>query len=131
MTNMKFFGEWLDSKRTEYLKMRVQYVLGDKSKDDGLWEWIFAHGATFSEVFDNFRAAGGLNAPSPVTPEEVLNLIAIVEGVKGAIEHGTWRDEKTGMRLKGTPEWVAYYNAVKLRLWNAHGPNAQSEGDEA
>ena len=39
-------------------------------------------------------------------------LIEIVEGIKGAMDHGTWRDEK-GMRLKDTPEWVAFYNTVR------------------
>lgn len=37
-------------------------------------------------------------------------LHSIVEGVQGAMEHGTWRDEK-GQRLKDTPEWVAFHNA--------------------
>lgn len=37
-------------------------------------------------------------------------LHSIVEGIQGAMEHGTWRDEK-GNRLKDTPEWVAFYNA--------------------
>ncbi|NRB20184.1 MAG: hypothetical protein HRU33_22250 [Rhodobacteraceae bacterium] len=36
-------GQWLDSKRMEYQKMRMQYELGDKSKDDDLWEWFFLH----------------------------------------------------------------------------------------
>ncbi|PWE26685.1 hypothetical protein C4N9_20710 [Pararhodobacter marinus] len=44
-----------------------------------------------------------------------FSLIAIVEGVKGAIEHGTWRAENTGGRLKDTPEWVAFYVAHRAR----------------
>lgn len=39
-------------------------------------------------------------------------LLVIVEGINGAMNHGTWRDER-GVRLKDTPEWVAFYNAVK------------------
>ena len=35
----------------------------------------------------------------------------IVEGISGAMNHGTWRDEN-GMRLKDTPEWVQFYNAI-------------------
>ncbi len=35
----------------------------------------------------------------------------IVEEIDGAMNHGTWRDER-GMRLKDTPEWVALYNAI-------------------
>jgi len=40
-----------------------------------------------------------------------LSLKEIVEGVSGAMEHGTFRAEK-GMRLKDTPEWVAFYVAL-------------------
>ena len=36
----------------------------------------------------------------------VQDLIGIVERIEGAMNHGTWCDEK-GMRLKDTPEWVA------------------------
>ena len=36
------------------------------------------------------------------------DLIAIVEGIDGAMNHGTWRDDK-GTRLKDTPQWVAFY----------------------
>jgi hypothetical protein len=35
-------------------------------------------------------------------------LVAIVEGIDGAMNHGTWRDDK-GMRLKDTPQWVTLY----------------------
>lgn len=38
-------------------------------------------------------------------------LVKIVEGIDGAMRHGTWRDE-LGMRLKDTPEWVALYVAL-------------------
>lgn len=38
-------------------------------------------------------------------------LVKIVEGIDGAMNHGTWRDE-LGMRLKDTPEWVALYVAL-------------------
>ncbi|WIY23626.1 hypothetical protein [Parasedimentitalea psychrophila] len=70
MNNMELFGQWLDSKRTEYQKMRMRYELGGKSKDDDLWEWFFAHAATFSEVCDNFRAAGASTPHSTVTVAE-------------------------------------------------------------
>jgi hypothetical protein len=38
-------------------------------------------------------------------------LVRIVEGIEGAVKHGTFRAEK-GMRLKDTPEWVAFYNTL-------------------
>jgi hypothetical protein len=39
-------------------------------------------------------------------------LSQIVEGVKGAMEHGTWRDDR-GVRLKDTNEWVSFYVTFK------------------
>lgn len=53
--------------------------------------------------------------PAPAVPDDVPiavgGLIAIVEGITGAMKHGTWRD-KNGVRLKDTPEWVALHNAL-------------------
>lgn len=46
-----------------------------------------------------------------MTPQEAAkDLIGIVEGINN-LSHGTWRDEK-GQRLKDTPEWVKFYNAI-------------------
>jgi hypothetical protein len=42
-------------------------------------------------------------------------LISIVEGVKGTMEHGDWRD-KDGMRLKDTNEWVMFYTTFKSAI---------------
>lgn len=35
----------------------------------------------------------------------------IVEGIDGTMNHGTWRDQN-GTRLKDTPEWASFYNAI-------------------
>lgn len=43
---------------------------------------------------------------------EAENLIQIIEGLKGSMEHGTWRDDK-GMRLKDTKEWIEFYLATR------------------
>jgi hypothetical protein len=43
--------------------------------------------------------------------QDARDLIEIIEGVKGTVGHGTWRDD-SGMRLKDTPEWVAFYVTV-------------------
>lgn len=40
-------------------------------------------------------------------------LLSIVEGIKGAMEHGTWRAERSNIRMKDTEEWVAFYLALK------------------
>jgi len=36
---------------------------------------------------------------------------AIVEGIQGAMDHGTWRDDR-GQRLKDTAQWVDFYTAL-------------------
>jgi hypothetical protein len=43
--------------------------------------------------------------------DAVEGLNRIVEGIDGAMNHGTWRDDH-GMRFKDTPEWVEAYNAL-------------------
>jgi hypothetical protein len=43
--------------------------------------------------------------------EALSGLKRIIEEIDGAMEHGTWRDDK-GRRLKDTPEWVDAYNAL-------------------
>ena len=43
--------------------------------------------------------------------ETMAGLKRIVEEIDGAMNHGTWRDEK-GMRMKDTPEWVSAYVAL-------------------
>lgn len=43
--------------------------------------------------------------------EAIEGIVNSVEGVHGALEYGTFRGEKTGVRLKDTPEWVALYVA--------------------
>ena len=42
------------------------------------------------------------------------DLIGIVEGIDGAMNHGTWRDDH-GARLKDTPQWVAFYIAARRK----------------
>lgn len=42
-------------------------------------------------------------------------LIGIVEGIDGAMTHGTWRAEKSNLRMKDTDEWVRFYCAVRAR----------------
>jgi hypothetical protein len=43
--------------------------------------------------------------------EAAKGLKRIVEEIDGTMNHGTWRDEH-GVRLKDTPEWVAFYVAL-------------------
>lgn len=67
------------------------------------------------------RILAALEAPDAGVVAELVEaakaLKAIVEEIRGAMEHGTWRDGK-GQRLKDTPEWVAFYNALALIAHN-------------
>lgn len=74
MDNLEFFGAWLDRRTREFLQMRVAYELGDKPKDDPLYEWVLAHSATLLEVRENFMAAkaGGIDVQQAEASEEKL-----------------------------------------------------------
>lgn len=68
---------------------------------------------------DAWKARADLATPDPMDDPRVKALVAaageltsIVEGIQGAFNHGTWRDEKNGMRLKDTTEWCAFYCAL-------------------
>ncbi|WP_222046733.1 hypothetical protein [Rhizobium laguerreae] len=67
MTDLDAFGEWLDRKASEYLRMKAAYDLGDKDEKDDLYEWVLAHAGVFSSIRENFRAASAATAPSTNT----------------------------------------------------------------
>jgi hypothetical protein len=51
-----------------------------------------------------------IDATDHIVPRDAVDgMISIVEGVQGALQHGTFRAESSGIRLKDTPEWVAFY----------------------
>ena len=79
---------------------------------------FFTHAATFAEVFDNFRAAGGLNAPSPAAPHEV------------EIRSREIRDFCESASIEGSIESLNIPDEVK-RFRIASVLSSQSEGDEA
>jgi len=45
---------WVESKHKQYLKMRLEYEVGGKEKDD-LYEWVFAHSGVFGTIADQMR----------------------------------------------------------------------------
>lgn len=51
------FEAWLVRRYREMLIMRAGYDLGDKAKDDGLYEWVRSHAASLGEVLCNWRAS--------------------------------------------------------------------------
>lgn len=54
--NHDHFEEWLTRRYSEFMRMRAAYELGDKDKDDRLYEWVFAHSSALGEVLVNWRA---------------------------------------------------------------------------
>lgn len=52
------FGQWLDLKCLEYVKMQARFEL-EKRRDDELYDWAVAHCAVFLETRVNFKAATG------------------------------------------------------------------------
>tara|TARA_R100001086_G_scaffold209999_1_gene125883 strand:- start:901 stop:1200 length:300 start_codon:yes stop_codon:yes gene_type:complete len=47
---------WVESQHEKYLRMRLEYEVGGKEKDD-MWEWVFAHSAVFGTIADHMRKA--------------------------------------------------------------------------
>lgn len=50
------FEEWVAMKRRQFETMRARYLVGEKSQDDELYEWVFAHAAVFGDIDVNLRA---------------------------------------------------------------------------
>ena len=83
---------------------------------------------------------GQLSMTKPVTLQSLCGLLSaaknvkrIVEELDGSMTHGTWRDDHA-TRLKDTPEWIAFYNAIS-DAERGHGSHyyslAESAWDEA
>ncbi len=63
VNDLDTFGQWLEMRRAECLKMQARFQL-DKREDDELYEWVTAHAAVFTEVHVNFKAVIA-NPPAP------------------------------------------------------------------
>lgn len=50
------FRQWLNMRHKELLRMKA-VMLVDGKEDSGLFEWVMAHHAAFSEVLVNFNSA--------------------------------------------------------------------------
>ena len=51
------FGEWLEVRYEEMMRMRVRMELKGSPEEDEMYEWVFSHSAVLREVIVNFRAA--------------------------------------------------------------------------
>lgn len=59
MDSLSAFEGWLEVKCREYTSMHARYELGDRDKDDDLYEWVLAHSGAYHDALVNFRAARG------------------------------------------------------------------------
>ncbi|MBM1556703.1 hypothetical protein JQV19_08585 [Sulfitobacter mediterraneus] len=96
------FCVWIKSKQKSFMTMRMQYELGDKDKDDEMWEWVFAHAAVFDGIAAQLRA---ITTPDPVAEAaKVERLIETTQWVRNRLEkiaddawHGDGRDLKRNL----------------------------------
>ena len=87
--------------------------LGERLMNHGgmSWETSACYNGTREEAADALtRLSHALAAERKLADD----LIGIVEGIDGAMNHGTWRDDH-GTRLKDTPQWVAFYIAARRK----------------
>ena len=61
---------------------------------------------------DLIRALPSVDPEQPTLADAARGLTEIVEGIDGAMNHGTWRNDN-GKRLKDTQEWVQFYVALR------------------
>lgn len=61
------FVEWVEMKRSEYIRLHARYELADRPEDD-LYEWVLAHNAIFAAVHVNLKAA--MAVPTGVTDKK-------------------------------------------------------------
>ena len=59
MDSLAAFEGWLEAKWREYTSMHARYELGDRDKEDDLYEWVLAHSGAYHDALVNFRAARG------------------------------------------------------------------------
>lgn len=120
---------WLNE--SEVFSLRIERLHEDAASGNDLVPWLveaFRLGADRAapEGQGYFGPMGIPHWSSALTPppaaptdnaalvEAALGMKRIVEEIDGVMKHGTWRDER-GKRLKDTPEWVAFYNALASR----------------
>jgi hypothetical protein len=117
-----YFGPSHDSDRCiQLLRMKLETLLAENKALRERCAPFVAKGITAEDLENmspgNVRVVQSLPTYNPETHvpmprEAAFGLKRIVEEIDGAMRHGTWRDERTGMRLKDTTEWVEYFNAL-------------------
>jgi len=74
MKTLEDYAAWLDRRVAEFLRMKAGYELGDKPKDDELYEWVLAHSGALSEARTIFKAvyAPAARPAGEDAPREVI-----------------------------------------------------------
>lgn len=144
MTDLKFFGEWLERKTRDYCTMHAAYEVGDKDVSDELYEWVLAHYSAFHDVLVNFRAA--LSSPDHADAGKVEGdgierakfyhhqwpMERLLEARRGGlVDHSggeAWRYEYSHKDEHG--KYDILYRPVKNSTIPARLPSAPSEGAE-
>lgn len=72
VNDLETFGQWLEMRRGECLRMQGRYDLGERDKSDDMYEWTVAHSAVFGEAHVNFKDALAGNQ-------------AIIDGLEGLL----------------------------------------------
>lgn len=72
VNDLETFGQWLEMRRGECLRMQGRYDLGERDKSDDMYEWTVAHSAVFGEAHVNFKDALAGNQ-------------AIIDGLRGEV----------------------------------------------
>lgn len=101
--DMDTFGQWLEMKRAEYLKMQARYDLGERDKSDDLYEWVIAHLAVFTEAHVNFRAA--LAQPSPAPELERPEVVTHSDDAAVDRFSASMKQKLEAARAKGRSGW--------------------------
>ena len=57
MTDLSFFGEWLERKAMEARKMQAAHQCGAHPLDEDLFQFVLGKSAAYSDTLENFRAA--------------------------------------------------------------------------
>lgn len=83
------------------------------SQDDEDVPYVRAdfYAASLARITDLEARLAAAEAGEDALAAALMGLRSIVEGIDGAMNHGTWRDENS-LRLKDTSAWIAAYLAL-------------------
>lgn len=57
MTDLDFFGEWVERNARDYGRMQAAHQAGARPLDDDMFNYVMGKSGAFKEVLENYRAA--------------------------------------------------------------------------